>query len=247
MPRIKVEDTIQQGDGASPASTGGSKKVAEKTPPMTAAPSSQVEQKPVAGVDQELKGKSGSTLSAFIAYPAGTSFSEQEEGENIILLLRAHVVTNVPWILVTIGLLLAPLVIFPLLSLTGILPVVSLGMGLVLTVFWYLLTFTYAFLNFLYWYFNIYLVTNERVVDVDWYSIVYRKVSSCQIMKIQDVSAVQSGVFAGVFDFGNVQIETAAEEENFEFTAVPHPQLVAKKLQEMMQEEEAQMEREPSV
>jgi hypothetical protein len=40
-------------------------------------------------------------------------------------------------------------------------------------------------------------------------------------------------VLAGVFDYGNVTIQTAGELPNFDFTNVPHPQLVVNKIKEL--------------
>lgn len=208
----------------------------DASPKEAAPPASPTEASPT---DKQLRSQTGTSfLAAFSAFPKNIFFAGREEGEDILLLLRAHPITTLPWILVTLGLILTPIIIFPLFAAANILPFVGVGSALIFTLLWYLATFTDAFINFLYWYFNVYIVTNERVVDLDWYSIIYRKVSSCQISKIQDVSTVQAGVFAGIFDFGNVVIQTAAEFPNFEFTAVPHPQLVAKKIQELMQEEE---------
>ncbi len=199
-------------------------------------------------IDQELEEKSGhSSLSAFIAHPPGIFFADKEPEEQLILLLRAHLVTNVPWVIVSLILLVAPLVLVPVMAAAGILAGVGPGLIFVVVLFWYLGTFTYVLLNFLYWYFNVYIVTDERVIDVDWYSVIFRKVSSTQIVKIQDASALQSGVLAGIFDYGDVQIQTAGEEENFEFASVPHPQLVAKKIEELMQQEEKEFERNPLV
>lgn len=190
-------------------------------------------------LDSELGAKSGkSFLTAFVSHPLGISFGQAEVGEDLIILLRAHIVTNLPWVLGTLILFLVPFVIFPILAASGALPNLGMGTGLVITIFWYLGVFTFAFLNLLYWLFNVYIVTNERVVDVDWNSVIFRKVSSTQIAKIQDVNAAQAGVFAGIFDYGDVQIQTAGAEENFEFKAVPHPQLVAKKIEELTQKEE---------
>lgn len=194
--------------------------------------------------DQEMKQVSGtSVLTAFKAFPDGIFFSGEEDNEEIIILLRAHIITNLPWILISLALALVLVIILPLLGSAG-LPL-GIGSGIFFTLLWYLGIFTYAFINFLYWYFNVYIVTNERIIDVDWYSVIYRKVSSAQISHIEDVTASQGGVFAGVFDYGNVGIQTAAEERNFEFTAVPHPQLVAKKIGELMQAEEKQWEVHP--
>lgn len=190
-------------------------------------------------VDEELEAKSGHTVvSAFCAFPKSVSFSGEETGEDIILFMRQHVIINVPWIILTLILLIAPLAILPILLSFGALPSLGLGVNLVLFVGWYLGIFTYAFLNFLYWYFNVYIVTNERIIDVDWYSVVNHDTKFTQIAKIEDVSASQFGVIPGLFDFGNVKIETAGTEPNLAFEKIPHPQLVAKKIQELMQIEE---------
>lgn len=223
MARVSVDSTVKTVEPLAPAEI-----------PVTSKPSTPV--------DLEIENKSSNSfLSAFVSKP-GIVFSEKDPQEELILLLRAHVVTMVPWILITALMLLAPIVALPLVSFAGLAGVFGVGRTAALTIFWYLGTFTYAFLNFLYWYFNVYIVTDERVIDVDWYSVTQRKVSSTQIAKVQDVNASQGGVFAGMFDYGNIQIQTAGTEENFEFTAVPHPQLVARKIEELMGKEERQWE-----
>jgi len=203
----------------------------EVTPAPPVAPTPKLD----LGIDPELSSKSrDSALSAFIVSPTDVSFGESEQGEKILLLLRAHLVTLLPAALVTLVLLVMPVFILPLFSAIG-LSGISAGAGFVITVFWYLAAATYVFLNFLYWYFNVYIVTNARIIVVDWYSVVVRKVSAMPIARIQDVSSSQVGVFSGMFDFGNVVVETAAAEENFEFVRVPYPQLVQKQLSEMIQ------------
>lgn len=243
MPRVSV-DSVEP--DANPAPKPTPKPVAVSPTKSVPEPTAPIVSIPISDVDNELKQKSGTSLfSAFFAYPRGLTFNEQEEDEQIILLLRAHIITNLPWIITTLILLIVPLILFPLLAAIGVLPTLGVGLGFIITIFWYLGTFTYALLSFLYWYFNVYIVTDERIVDVDWYSIVYRKVSSCQISKVQDVSASQVGALSGIFDFGNVDIQTAAELDNFTFERVQFPQLVAKKLQQLLQKEETQWEPNP--
>lgn len=244
MPRIKV-------DNQEPDSTPTPVSIPTPTPtPAASAPTIPSESTPKtenSQIDPDVAQKSNPGIfSAFSVQPAGVAFADTEEGEEIILLLRAHIITNLPWILVTLLLLILPLIIVPLFSALGGFGL-GAGAGFVFVLFWYAVTFTYGFLNFLYWYFNVYMVTNERVIDTDWYSVVVRKVSATQIAKIQDVSSSQVGALAGLFDFGRVDIQTAGEEENFEFENVPHPQLVAKEIQELMQHEETEWEHKPGV
>lgn len=236
MPRIAVDNVEPDPNKTSTVVVPPAPIVAEPTLETPQAPTHVDTQ-----TDTDMKKVSGtSSLAAFCAYPDGITFSGEEDNEEIILLLRAHIITNVRWALTTLGLVVLPIILIPLFGSFG-LPVGS-GTVFVVILAWYLGIFTYAFINFLYWYFNVYIVTDERVIDVDWYSVIYRKVSSAQISHIEDVSASQGGVFAGVFDYGNVNIQTAAEEENFEFTDVPHPQLVAKKIEELMQIEDTEIE-----
>ncbi len=186
--------------------------------------------------DQEiLKASKANVLSAFFAFPQDAHFAGEQEDEEIILLMRAHIVTTFPWIIVTLLLLAAPIILLPIFGGLGTLAAIGYGMTFSLLVFWYLGTFTFAFLNFLFWYFNVYIVTNQRIVDVDWYSLVNREVNVSQISKIQDITANQIGVLSGLFDYGHVFIQTAGTEPNFEFHNVPHPQLVARKIQELLE------------
>jgi hypothetical protein len=85
------------------------------------------------------------------------------------------------------------------------------------------------------WYFNVYIVTNERIIDVDFFYLLYNKVSSTRIDRLQDVSYKLGGVVRAVFDFGDVFVQTAGSEPNFDFLSVPHPETVVRKIVELME------------
>lgn len=88
---------------------------------------------------------------------------------------------------------------------------------------WYLLVFVYVFENFLLWFYNIYIITSERIIDVDFYNILYKEVSDARIEKIQDVSYDQNGFIEAFFNYGDILIQTAGEKEEFTFEKVPEP------------------------
>ena len=92
--------------------------------------------------------------------------------------------------------------------------------------FWYIATFGFILANFLRWFFNIYIVTNERIVDIDFYYLLFKRFSQAELEKIQDISYSTGGIFATVFNYGEVMIETAGEAPNLEFVAVPRPDRV---------------------
>lgn len=171
-----------------------------------------------------------SKLASFCLYPEDIDFETRENEEKIILMLRAHIVTNVKWIFITLVLLLIP----GILKTFGVFSMLPTGFELVITLGWYLVTSAYALESFLSWYFNVYFVTNLRVIDVDFYNLIYKQVSDANIDKIQDVSYNMGGVGRTFFNFGNVFIQTAAEVNNFDFLAVPNPDKVAKIIEDMI-------------
>jgi len=81
-------------------------------------------------------------------------------------------------------------------------------------------------------------VTDERVVDVDFKSLVYKNISEAKIDKIEDVTYRQGGLIQSFFDFGTVAIQTAAEKREFEFELVSQPSRLAKILNRLIVQEE---------
>lgn len=177
-------------------------------------------------------------LTAYVVNPIGLRFESQEDQEKIVLLLRMHPITNLPWILAGLLMLIAPIFLFPFFSFLNPFPDMPNSYSFVFTMLWYVLTFSLVFVNYMHWYFNVYLVTNERVVDVDFNNLVHRQLSSTRVSKIQDVTYKVNGVIRSIFDYGDVFIQTAGTEENFDFAAVPQPQLVVKKISELVEKKE---------
>ncbi|HEX8924018.1 MAG TPA: PH domain-containing protein, partial [Patescibacteria group bacterium] len=104
------------------------------------------------------------------------------------------------------------------------------------TLFWYLVTFAYAFEKLLGWYFNVYIVTTDRVVDIDFNNLLDKKFSEADLAVIQDVSSHVAGVSQTVFNYGTILIQTAAEIPEISFEKVPNPEKIVKVLQELRQE-----------
>ncbi len=178
-------------------------------------------------------------LTAFAVNPMSLRFETQEEAEKVILFLRQHFIVNVPWILVAIVLVIAPTVIFPILF-----RVLSLNMAfpasyyVVGTMFWYLATFGFTLASFIGWFFNIYIVTNERIVDIDFFYLLYKKFAQAELTKIQDINYTSGGIVAALFNYGNVTVETAGEAPNIIFEAIPFPEKVVETIRELTEHEE---------
>jgi len=88
------------------------------------------------------------------------------------------------------------------------------------------------------WFFNIFIMTDERVIDVDFNDLFHRVISEAKTDKIQDVNSVMSGAFQTFFNYGSVFIQTAGELPEFVFENVPNPDLVAKYIGQLIDVEE---------
>jgi hypothetical protein len=174
-------------------------------------------------------------LKAFIAKPKNISIDIQDKDEKIILVLRQHPITQVK----TLCVLLAVIFLIPLLfGSTGFIDLLPTRFLTALNIFWFALSFGLVFRSFLIWFFNVYIVTDERIIDVDFASMAYRNISSAKIENIEDITARTSGPFAAIFDYGTIFIQTAGEKTEFEFEHVPQPAKITKLMNELILEEE---------
>jgi len=169
-------------------------------------------------------------------------FEGQETGENILLLLRAHIVTLIPPALITVFFTAVPFFVGFLLVLIGVDLSTFLNSGQMFLVglFWYLFVFAYAFYKFIFWYFNVYLVTNERIVDFDFKGLLHKETSYAKLSQIEDISPKTLGFFGTFFNYGDVFIQTAAERPEFEFHHVPRPNRVAEVVHQEVRKEEGE-------
>ncbi|MBI3576515.1 hypothetical protein HY086_00560 [Candidatus Gottesmanbacteria bacterium] len=173
-------------------------------------------------------------LTCFAINPTGVRFETQQDDEAVVLFLRQHPIVNLPWILLSIVLLIGPTVALPFFLKFANLPVrLPPQYMLIATLLWYLATFGFIFGNFLRWFFNIYIVTDRRIVDIDFYYLLFKRFSEAEVSKIQDISFTVGGIAATVFDYGNVLIETAGELPNLKFEAVPHPEKVVETIRSL--------------
>jgi Bacterial PH domain len=70
---------------------------------------------------------------------------------------------------------------------------------------------------------NIWIVTDSRVLDIWQIAFFNRKVSELHLESIQDISVNTSGIVQSYFNFGNIDIQTAASAQHFTFEEVPDP------------------------
>lgn len=91
------------------------------------------------------------------------------------------------------------------------------------------------------YYLDTWVVTNERIINIEQHGLFQRVASELDLTTVQDVTAEISGVLETVFQYGDVEIQTAGEKEHFEFRHVPHPERVKEIIMQMVQEDKRNM------
>jgi len=174
------------------------------------------------------------SLSSILVKPDVFTFEERAEKESIYLVARPHWFTNVSWVLTTLLLVVAP----GLLKFVPIITEIPVKFQFLGILAWYLVSFAFAFEKFLSWYFDVFIITDERVIDIDFNNLLDKKFSEAKISMIQDITSRVSGVSQTMFNYGTVFIQTAAEVPEITLEKVANPEKIIKVLQILREEEE---------
>jgi hypothetical protein len=130
---------------------------------------------------------------------------------------------------------------FLVLSFVILFTLVSLGIGPLLlgsfahsatatALWWFFITvfliflWLYIFFVWIDYYFDVWVITNERIINIEQKSLFTRVISEVTLTRIQDVTAAIEGFFPTLFDFGDIMVQTAGEEKHFHFRNVPAPE-----------------------
>ena len=176
-----------------------------------------------------------SHLKSFIKNPENTSYKGEDSDEKIVFLIRQSSWATAGWVLSTI--FLAVFILFALPQLSKITHdderLFNNGFILLLTVFSYIVLFGHAFHRFLDWYFEVFLITTKKIVDIDKGAI---SISETPLENVQDVTSKIQSVFGQMLNIGSIHIQTAAEKGEFEFEMVDDPSKVRDTLSDMVAE-----------
>ncbi|MFS8130703.1 MAG: PH domain-containing protein [Candidatus Dojkabacteria bacterium] len=151
-------------------------------------------------------------------------FDGQNPDERIYILARRHWLKNLGWITSTVFYSLIPIifaVVFNIFS--SQLPQFSLKLYLVIILAYYSFVFTNAFKNFIDWYFDTYIVTNERVLDFNLKTFSSYSVDEIPLENIESVRQDSEGVLSSFFNYGKVDIATERETGVIHFFYISNP------------------------
>lgn len=147
-------------------------------------------------------------------------------GEEIMAVVRHFGLTFWPQILAVALLIILPFFLIFLLFGWG-----YWGVGLFL--FLIFLGALYAVRTLVIWYYNAFIITNLRIIDIDQRGFFERVVSEAVYEKIQDVSYRRKGIWQTIFRYGDVRIQMVGSDSGLEIKNVRSPERVQELISQM--------------
>ena len=162
------------------------------------------------------------------------------QGEKPVLFLRRHWVELVHITLYLIALIAVPILIFIGLKMVGVEPLQDpllepfVVVGGSIYAFFVLIIFLTQFTDY---YLDTWIVTTERVINIEQHGLFSRLVSELHLNEIQDVTSETKGFLETFLTYGDVYIQSAATRERFNFRNVDNPDYVKEVIIRLVQED----------
>lgn len=143
-------------------------------------------------------------------------FYMQHDEEKVIKLLRRSLVTEIPWVFVSIS------IIFILLFIAGfeeLIPASPELSGFIRFIVYTLILFItiYDFNRFLNWFYSVNIITNERLLDFEFKEIGIKSIVECKLKDIQSVTIKNEGFLSFIFGLSTIQVLTSGDNPNIDF------------------------------
>ncbi len=165
------------------------------------------------------------------------SYLQLEPDEQIVFVRYRHIINLLPIAISTgIVLLVLPVIGVIVAGHSGSLPLpisaATINFVLMIAAVLTVATFFFALYIFLQ---NRIILTNKHYLQIDQIGLFNRSVNKLHLEQIQDVRGTRKGVFATLLNYGEIEVETAGEQENFVFKPIADALDVAEAINECRQ------------
>lgn len=102
---------------------------------------------------------------------------------------------------------------------------------------WALICWSLLFARWTDYYFDILIITNLRIIDVDLRGLFHVDISSIlDLDNIQDIKTESIGIVRNLLGFGRIVIQTASSAREFKFEDAPYPRRIEKLIRNAQEE-----------
>ncbi len=163
-------------------------------------------------------------------------FPGQREGEEVKFILRRHPITLVPAILIFCFMAVLPLAAYSF-FVTPTFPFFARepyrDFYFLLTTIYYGFLWIILFIEWLDYYLDVWIITGQRILDIEQKNLFHRVASEIDLKRIQDITSTVEGPLQTFFQYGNVQVQTASENSRINLRQISHPVTVRREVMEL--------------
>lgn len=106
---------------------------------------------------------------------------------------------------------------------------------------YFLSVWLFAFLEFTDYYLDTWIVTNERIINIEQHGLFNRTASELDLAAVQDTTAEIHGIWQTIFTYGNVFVQTAGEKGRFHFKNIDNPEHVKEIVTALVEEDKRRL------
>jgi membrane protein YdbS with pleckstrin-like domain len=148
-----------------------------------------------------------------------------QPGERQVLLCHRHWIALYPQLLLDllIGAVPAALLLWATSKADRTL---ATQVALAVSAVWVALMLVRAYFHWYRYHHDIWLISDQRLIDSQRRNWFHRAVSSADLVDIQDVAMQREGILQTALDFGDLNVQTASEQQRFVLSKIPDPAAV---------------------
>lgn len=149
-------------------------------------------------------------------------FCNQNQDEKVIKVTRSAFILELGWIiiclLVFVGITYANILVHTYLSNPQV-----LDLSNYILYCFFLMSIFYGLNKFFCWFYSVNIITNQRILDFNFFDLGVKEIKECLIRNIETVSNTNThNFFAFIFGISTLEIYTAGEETDIKFENIYH-------------------------
>ena len=149
-----------------------------------------------------------------------------EDGEEIVTIVHRHRVFIYLRIAIAVVLAFLPFVVWTILRSTSVVVIENMGFGagLAFWALWLVVLWGFFWQFWTTYYMDCWVVTNRRLIDIDYERLFSRQISIIRLDRVQDITTKTTGTWATLLKYGSVIVQSAGAQEEFVIDQIADPE-----------------------
>ncbi len=169
------------------------------------------------------------------------ALSDLKHDERLVTIVRHHWFILLKDVFGILVLFLVPFIVVPIAGLyivgSGVSAAQAGAMSGFLGSLWALVCWQLLWVKWTDYYFDVWIVTNFRIIDIDQRGLFKRNIASIlNLDHIQDIDYELNGLIGNILNFGHFNVQTAGARNEFDFDDAANPAIVERVIRDAQEE-----------